>query len=212
ALSNQVGATEKESAANATVVQGAGYALSDKEAQLAERMDELKERPAIADAQKIEIIALKTQVEALKAQLDGAANQLKATERRALSDTQSELAKLMGELKERSTLADAQHMEIIALKAEIEARKERLDKTNNEFKTVEESRNSQHLELKTMSEKLLEERGKFENFHRQVGELVQQLMTQSTQDKILRHRGEELEKCLFEQSQLLYERELELTH
>ena len=35
-------------------------------------MGELNERSTLADAQKIEIIALKTQVEALKAQLDDA--------------------------------------------------------------------------------------------------------------------------------------------
>ena len=39
---------------------------------------------------------------------------------RALSDKELELAKLMGELNERSTLADAQKIEIIALKTEIE--------------------------------------------------------------------------------------------
>jgi len=217
ALRNQVDATEKEFTVKAAAVQEAGCALSDKETQLAKRMDELKERPAIADAQKIEMIALQTQVEALKAQLDGAANQLKAAARRpdldrALSDKQSELAQLMDQLKERSTLADAQHTEIIALKAEIEILKEQLDKANNELKAVEERRNGEHLELKKMSEQFLKARGTFENFHRQVGELVQDLMTQSTQDKVLRRRGEELEKRLLEQSQLLNERELELTH
>ena len=40
-------------------------------------MGELNERSTLADAQKIEIIALKTQVEALKAQLDVARNQSK---------------------------------------------------------------------------------------------------------------------------------------
>ena len=55
-------------------------ALSEKELQLTKLMDELNERSTLADAQKIEINALKTQVEALKAQLD---SKLKAAERRA---------------------------------------------------------------------------------------------------------------------------------
>ena len=88
-------------------------ALTEGESQLAKLMGELDERSTLADAQKIEIIALKTQVEAMKVRLDGASNELKAVEdhrdaERALSDKESELAKLMGELSERSTLAEAQ--------------------------------------------------------------------------------------------------------
>jgi chromosome segregation ATPase len=168
--------------------------LSDKESQPAKLMGELNERSTLADAQKIEIIALKTQVEALKAQLDVARNQLKGVERRpdlerALSDKESELAKLMGELNERSTLADAQKIEIITLKSEITTLKERLDKAGNELKAVEERRNSEHIELKMASQKLVEERGKFESFHHRVAELAQQLVAQSTQDKILGPRA-----------------------
>ena len=214
-LRDQLSAAEEEFAVKAA--NDSKRALSDKESQPAKLMGELNERSTLADAQKIEIIALKTQVEALKAQLDVARNQLKGVQRRpdlerALSDKESELAKLMGELNERSTLADAQKIEIITLKSKITTLKERLDRASNELKAVKERRNSEHLELKAMSEKLLEERGKFENFHRQVGELAQQFMVQSKQDKILRRRGEELEKRFLKQSQLLNERELELTH
>ncbi|HSQ18990.1 MAG TPA: hypothetical protein VLR92_01315, partial [Blastocatellia bacterium] len=53
---------------------------------------------------------------------------------------------------------------------------------------------------------------KFENFHRRVAELVQQLMTQSSEDKILGRRAQELEKRLVVQSRLLNERESELEH
>jgi chromosome segregation ATPase len=177
-------------------------------------MDELNERSTLADAQKIEINALKTQVEALKAQLD---SELKAAERRAdvertLSEKESELAKLVDELNERSTLADAQNIEINALKTEIEELKGRLEVASNELKAVEEHRNSERLKLKAANDRLMDERGKFEDFHRRVEKLVQQLMAQSTQDKMLGRRAEELEKRLLEQSQLLNEREIELTH
>ena len=189
-------------------------ALSEKESQLTKLMDELNERSTLADAQKIEINALKTQVEALKAQLD---SKLKAAERRAdvertLSEKESELAKLVDELNERSTLADAQNIEINALKTEIEELKGRLEVASNELKAVEEHRNSERLKLKATNDKLMDERGKFEDFHRRVEKLAQQLMAQSTQDKMLGRRAEELEKRLLEQSQLLNEREIELTH
>ena len=189
-------------------------ALSEKESQLTKLMDELNERSTLADAQKIEINALKTQVEALKAQLN---SKLKAAERRAdveriLSEKESELAKLVDELNERSTLADAQNIEINALKTEIEELKGRLEVASNELKAVEEHRNSERLKLKATNDRLMDERGKFEDFHRRVEKLAQQLMAQSAQDKMLGRRAEELEKRLLEQSQLLNERELELTH
>ena len=189
-------------------------ALSEKESQLTKLMDELNERSTLADAQKIEINALKTQVEALKAQLD---SKLKAAERRAdvertLSEKESELAKLVDELNERSTFADAQNIEINALKTEIEELKGRLEVASNELKAVEEHRNSERLKLKATNDKLMDERGKFEDFHRHVEKLAQQLMAQSAQDKMLGRRAVELEKRLLEQSQLLNERELELTH
>ena len=65
---------------------------------------------------------------------------------------------------------------------------------------------------KFLAGKSPEERGKFESFHHRVAELAQQLVTQSTQDEILGPRVEELEERLVEQSKLLNEREIELTH
>ena len=46
----------------------------------------------------------------------------------------------MDELNERSTLADAQNIEINALKTEIEELKGRLEVASNELKAVEEHR------------------------------------------------------------------------
>jgi capsule polysaccharide export protein KpsE/RkpR len=46
---------------------------------------------------------------------------------RALSERESELARLRGELDERSALANAQKNEIIALNTEVESLKEGLD-------------------------------------------------------------------------------------
>ena len=59
-LRDQLNATEKEYAVKATAMQEAERALTDKESDLAKLISELNERSIIADAQKIEIIALKT--------------------------------------------------------------------------------------------------------------------------------------------------------
>src|SRR5499433_3862631 len=66
ALRNQMRATEEEFAVKAAAVQQVERALSDKESELARLMGQLNEQSTLADAQKIEIIALKMQVEALK--------------------------------------------------------------------------------------------------------------------------------------------------
>jgi chromosome segregation ATPase len=217
ALRGRFTSTEEEFAVKAAAVHEGERVLSDKESQLAKLMGQLDERSSLAEAQKTEIIALKIQVEAMKERLEGASNELKAVEdnrdaERALSDKESQLARLMGELDERSSLAEAQKTEIIALKTQIEAMKERLDGASNELKAVEDNRDAERIELKAATQKLMDERGKFENFHRRVTELVQQLMAQSTEDKILGRRAQELEKRLVVQSRLLNERESELEH
>jgi len=179
--------------------------LSDKESTLAKLAGELDERSILADAQKNEIIALKTQVEAKATAVHEA--------ERALSDKESKLAKLVGELDERSALTDAQNIEIIALKNLVEALKERLDGAGNELKAVEDRRDAERIELKAATQKLMEERVKFENFHHRVAELVQRVVAQTAEDKILACRAQDdLENRLVEQSRLLNERELELKH
>ncbi len=204
-LRDQLRATEEELAVNATAVHEAERALSDRESKLAKLVDELDERSALADAQNIEIIALKTQVEAKATAVHEA--------ERALSNKESKLAKLGGKLDERSALADAQNIEIIALKKYVEALKERLDGASNELKAVEDRRDAERIELSAATQKLMEERGSFENFHRRVAELVQQVVAQTTEDKILARRAQDdLESRLVEQSRLLNERELELKH
>ena len=211
ALRDKVGPTEQEFAVKAGAVRAAERALSDKELQLANLMEKLTERSTHAATQEIEIDALKTQLEELKTQLD---SELKAAERRAdaertLFEKESELAKVISESDERSTLADHQKIEIIALKTEIDALKKRLDEANNELKAVEEYRNTERLKLKATSDRLMDELEKFEDFRRCVTKHVQQLMAQSTEDDL---RAEELEERLLKQSRLVNELEIELTH
>ena len=70
ALRDQLRATEDEVATKTSVMHDAERTLSDKQAELAKLVGALDERSSLADAQKIEIVALKTQVDALKDRLD----------------------------------------------------------------------------------------------------------------------------------------------
>jgi chromosome segregation ATPase len=131
---------------------------------------------------------------------------------RALSDKQAEFAKVMGELDERSTLADSQKIEIIALKTQIDALKERLDGAGHELKAVEDRRDTERVELKAATQELSQERGRVENLARRVGQLEQQLVAQTKEAEILGSRAQALEARLGEQSRLLNQSEFELKH
>jgi len=124
-------------------------------------------------------------------------------------DRESELPKLNGVSEERSTLANAQEIEVIALKTQVEALKKALDGVSAELRAIEDYRTAERIELKSANEELIKERGEFEAFRRRVAELVQQLMAQTAEDKI---RAEDLENRLVEQSRLLNESAVELEH
>jgi chromosome segregation ATPase len=129
---------------------------------------------------------------------------------RALSDKEAELAKLMGELDERSSVADAQKIDIVALKTQVDALKDRLDAAGDEVKAVEDRRDAERVELRSATQELSEERGKVENLGRRTSELEQALVAQTTEAEVLGRRAQDMENRLGEQSRLLTESEFEL--
>jgi chromosome segregation ATPase len=162
------------------------------------------------------IFALEARDKALRDQLHATEEELAVKSRimfeaqRTLSEKETELAKLIGELDERSSLANSQKVEIVALKTQVEALRERLTETGNELKSVEDRRDSERVELKAATQELAEERSKIENLGRRVAELEQQLVAQTTETEILGRRAQDLENRLGEQSRLLAESEFEL--
>jgi chromosome segregation ATPase len=172
---------------------------------------------------KIELGEKTAAIFALEARDKSLRDQLRATEeefavktsdvhdaQRALSDKQADLAKLMGELDERSILANSQKIEIVALKTQVDALKERLDGAGRELKTVEDRRDAERIELKAATQKLSEERGKVENLGRRATVLEQQLAAQTKEAEILGRRAQDFETRLGEQSRLLNQSEFEL--
>ena len=174
---------------------------------------------------KVELGEKTATIFALEARDKGLRDQLRATEeevvvktsamydaQRALSDKQAELAKLIGEFNERSTLADSQKIEIIALKTQVDALKERLDGAGHELKAVEDRRDAERVELKAATQELSQERGRVENLARRVAQLEQQLVAQTKEAESLGSRAQDLEARLGEQSRLLNQSEFELKH
>src|SRR5512136_133998 len=174
---------------------------------------------------KVELGEKTATIFALEARDKSLRDQLRATEeevavktsamydaQRALSDKQAELAKVMGELDERSTLGDSQKIEIIALKTQVDALKERLDGAGHELKVVEDRRDAERVELKAATQELSQERGRVENLAHRVSHLEQQLVVQTKEAEILGSRAQDLEARLGEQSRLLNQSEFELKH
>jgi chromosome segregation ATPase len=174
---------------------------------------------------KIELGEKTATIFALEARDKALRDQLRATEeefsvksgnmldaQRSLEAKEAELIKMIGELDERSSEAEAQKIDIVALKTQVEALKERLADAGSELKIVEDRRDAERVELKAATQELAEERGKVENLGRRVSELEQALVAQTTEAEILGRRAQDMENRLGEQSKALNESEFELKH
>lgn len=129
---------------------------------------------------------------------------------RSLESKEAELAKMIGELDERSHEAEAHKIDIITLKTQVETLKDKLADAGRELKTVEERRDAERVELHAATQELAAERGKVENLGRRVSELEQALVAQTTEAQILGQRAQDLENRLGTQSKALNESEFEL--
>jgi chromosome segregation ATPase len=203
----------------ATAAREAERALSEKESELARLRSALDERSALADPQKAAISALTMEVQTLQRQLAQAGEEAKAAEDRRdaalrdLSEKESALVQLTTGLNERSVLVDSQKAENAALRMQSRMLNERLVQAGKEARAVEECRDTERRALNAAAQNLMEERSKFEGFHRRVTDLVQQVTAQRTEDEVRYRRvREELENRLIEQSRLLNDSQSELIH
>ncbi|HEY7301546.1 MAG TPA: hypothetical protein VH684_26950 [Xanthobacteraceae bacterium] len=139
--------------------QQAELALSEKEAELSRLSAQMTERSALAD---IEISAFKAEIAVMRQSLDGARAELEAFEaepgqtllqttlretERALSEKESEIAKLRAGLDEQSALGNAQKSELSALKGNIETLQQALHAAGAELKAIQDCRDADHLEF-----------------------------------------------------------------
>ncbi|HZD88689.1 MAG TPA: hypothetical protein VE224_01195, partial [Pseudolabrys sp.] len=189
------------------------------------QLAELGKKSDAINRLKIELGEKTATIFALEARDKALRDQLRATEEevavktaamhdaeRTLSDKEAELSKMAGELGERSNFADAQKVEIVALKAQIEALEDRLAVAGRELKAEEDRREAERVALKAATRELDDERGKVDNLGRRVSELEQQLVAQATEAQLLGRRAHDLEQRLTEQSRILAQTDTELKH
>jgi chromosome segregation ATPase len=187
------------------------------------QLSELSKKTDAINRLKVELGEKTATIFALEARDKALRDQLRASEEefavrtvavqdaeRALADKQSELAKMIGDLDEQSVIADSQKIEIVALKTQVEALKERLSDAEKEVKATEDRVADERIELREATAELAAERGKVENLGHRVSELEQQLIAQTTEAELLGRRAHDLENRLTEQSRQLTESEFEL--
>jgi chromosome segregation ATPase len=185
-------------------------------AELSKKTDAINRLKAELGEKTATIFALEARDKALRDQLRASEEEFAVRSaavqdaERALGDKEAELAKMMGELDEQSVLADSQKIEIVALKTQVEALKERLTDAERDVKTTEDRVAAERLQLKEATAELTGERGKVENLGRRVAELEQQLVAQTTEAEMLGRRAHGLETRLTEQAKALTESEFEL--
>jgi hypothetical protein len=217
ALRDQLRASEETAAVKVNTARE--RALADKESELAKLTTSLDERAVLVEVQKGEIAALTLQVQKLKEQLAQAAEETRTEENRraaaahdaerALSAKVSELAKLTTSLDERAVLVEVQKGEIATLTLQVQKLKEQLAQAH----AAEVSRAVERSELKAATDQVMEERAKFDDFHRRIAEVVQRLSAQTAEDKrVVRQTEENLQRRIVEQSRLIQEHQRDLEY
>jgi chromosome segregation ATPase len=128
---------------------------------------------------------------------------------RSLSDKQAEMTRLSSDLGDRTATTEAQRVELISLKTQIEALKIRIGDYERDIKKTEDRLDKEREEASAATLNLNEERGKVQNLGKRVAELEQHLQAQTTEAEALGKRVAELDDRVADQGRLLAERDYE---
>src|ERR1700733_14109966 len=127
----------------------------------------------------------------------------------ALIDKQAELAKLNHDLSDKSMVAESRQVELVAVRAQIDALQGRVGDAEKEFSETQVRLEQQRGESDSATRELGEARGRGENLSHRVTDLDRQLMLQVKEAEMLNGRISDLEKRLAAQGKQLAEREYE---
>src|SRR6202051_3507718 len=152
--------------------------------------------------------AVKEQLRATEEEFTAKTEALRQAEK-ALNDKQSELAKINTALSDRSMMAETRQVELVAVRAQIDALKGRVDDAEKEFVTTQARLEQQRGESDTAARGLGGARSRVENLSQRVTDLDRQLIIQVKEAEMLGNRVNDLESRLATQGKLLAEREFE---
>ena len=171
---------------------------------------ELGEKTAAIFALEAREKALRDQIRATEQEYAIKTNTMREAER-ALSDKESDLARLTAELGERTVVSDSQRIEIVALRSQVETLKAQIERIEWDVKDTGDRLSRQRSDADAATNELGEERGRVDNIGNRVMELERNLVAQTTEAEILGRRAQDLEARLTEQGRRLAEREYETT-
>jgi chorismate mutase len=170
---------------------------------------ELGEKTATIFALETRDKTLRDQLRATEEEFQIKSSALREAERQ-LADKESELTKLLGDLGERSLLADSQRTEIAALHAQTEALKVSVADYERAVADTENRLGRERADAEVSAKDLADARGRLGDVGTRVNELERQLFVQQTEAEVLNRRVQELETRLGEQGRMLAERDYQV--
>jgi chromosome segregation ATPase len=186
------------------------------------QLAELGKKSDAINRMKLELGEKNATIFALEAREKAGKEQLRATEEeftaktealrtaeRALTDKQSELAKINTELSDRSMMAESRQAELVAVRAQIDALKNRVGDAEKEFASTQTRLEQQRGESDAATRELAEARSRVENLSQRVTDLDRQLIVQVKEAEMLGNRVNDLETRLSTQGKMLAERDFE---
>jgi chromosome segregation ATPase len=169
---------------------------------------ELGEKNAAIFAFEAREKAVKEQLRATEEEFVARTEALRGAEQ-ALTDKQSELARINTQLSDRSMMADSRQVELVAVRAQIDDLKNRVGDAEKEFAATQTRLTHERGESEIATRELSEARGRVENLSQRVTDLDRQLIIQVKEAEMLGNRVTDLEARLATQGKLLAERDYE---
>src|SRR3954454_8907618 len=152
--------------------------------------------------------AIKDQMRATEEEFAAKTQLLRGAET-ALIDKQAELAKLNHDLSDKSMVAETRQVELLTVRAQIDALQARVGDAEKEFTETQARLQQQRGQSDAATRELAEARERVENLSHRVTDLDRQLMLQVKEAEMLNGRISELEGRLAAQGKQLAEREVE---
>ena len=146
------------------------------------------------------------EVASARAELATRSDTLAATEQ-WLSGARTQMGEITGRLDDSSRAADSQRVELVALRAQVEALHGQIEAYEMEAKDLNARLAAKSAEAEASSRVLAEERTRTEVLGNRVNELERHLLAQTTEAEILERRVQELNMRADEQGRLLGERD-----
>ena len=170
---------------------------------------ELGEKTAAIFALEGREKTLRNQLRSTEEEFEIKSGSLREAERH-LADKEAELTKLLGELGERSLVADSQRTEITAFRTQVEAMKVSVAEYERAVAETEHRLTRERTDAETVSDELTTARGKLGDLGTRTTDLERQLFVHQTEAEILNRRVQDLDTRLGDQGRMLAERDYQL--